>query len=189
MRNVIWGCLLGGLILVSSALLGHGAEPTLEDYAKAGQPGPEHKKLQPLVGSWTFTMKMWMDPSKKEPIEGSGVCERSWILGDRFIHETVTSDSFGQKFTGIGVTGYDNAQGKYTSGWIDSMSTGLATSLGSADKEFTFTGEHTDAVTKKKVKGRDVIKIDSNDKHVIEMFKEIEGKEVKVMEMTFTRKK
>jgi hypothetical protein len=181
----------GGLIFVTGALTGFGAEPTLEDYAKAGQPGPEHKKLEPLVGSWTYTMKMWMDPAKP-PMEGNGTAERKWILGGRFVQEENVSESFGEKFTGIGITGYDNTQGKFTSGWIDSMSTSLMASTGTIDKEgkvLTFTSESLDPVTKKPVKSKDVIKMESKDKQVSEMYKILDGKEVKVMELIYTRKK
>jgi hypothetical protein len=193
MRNLILGSLLGGLICITGATLGHAAdkEPTLEDYVKAGLPGPEHKKLQPLVGSWTFTMKMWEDPNKP-PIEATGTAESKWILGDRFVHQVVESESPGGKFTGIGVTGYDNGQGKYTTGWIDSISSGIATMTGTVDKDgkvFTWTGENLCPVTKKKIKGRDVIKIESADKHVLESYKEMGGKEVKLMEIVYTRKK
>src|SRR5437773_6369367 len=58
MRNHL---LCAGLVLAGALLLGSGlraddkkkAEPSLEDYAKMSQPGPEHKKLDPLAGSWT----------------------------------------------------------------------------------------------------------------------------------------
>jgi hypothetical protein len=194
MRNLMLCALLaGGLIFVTGAMLGRAAdkEPTLEEYAKAGQPGPEHKKLDPLVGSWTFTMKMWMDPSKP-PIEAKGTSESKWILGGRYVHQEVQSESFGDKFTGIGVSGYDNAQGKYVMGWIDSMGTGIETMTGTVDKDgkvFTWTGEHLDPVTKKKIKGKDVIKIESNDKYTWESYKEVDGKEIKMMEIVSIRKK
>jgi hypothetical protein len=194
MRNVILCALLaGGLIFITGAMLGRAAdkEPSLEEYAKAGQPGPEHKKLEPFVGSWTFTMKMWMDPSKP-PMEGKGTAESKWILGGRYVHQEVQSESFGDKFTGVGVSGYDNAQGKYVMGWIDSMSTGIETMTGTLDKDgkgFTWTAERLDPVTKKKIKVKDVIKVESNDKHTLESYRDMDGKDVKTMEIVYTRKK
>src|SRR5262245_60310166 len=62
-------------------------EALLKALAEAGKPGPEHKKLQPLVGQWTFTMKFWTDPSQP-PAEFSGTIERKWIMDGRFIQET-----------------------------------------------------------------------------------------------------
>src|SRR5262245_20894808 len=62
-------------------------EDLLKALAEAGKPGPEHKKLQPLVGQWTFTMKLWTDPSQP-PAELNGTIERKWIMDGRFIQET-----------------------------------------------------------------------------------------------------
>jgi hypothetical protein len=196
MRNHL---LCVGLVLAGALLLGSGlraddkkkAEPSLEDYAKMSQPGPEHKKLDPLAGSWTFTAKMWMDPSKP-PTESKGTSENKWILDGRFLAQDVSGEMMGMKFTGHGLTGFDKAQGKYTGVWVDSMGTGFSTSVGTADqagKVFTYTREETDPVTKQKSKARDVIRIESNDKYVMEMYKDEGGKEIKMMEIVSTRKK
>src|SRR5438067_1008778 len=88
--------------------------PDLEAYAKAGKPGPQHKLLEPMAGSWTFSGKFWMDPSKP-PTDLKGTCERKWVLGGRFLQDDIESPGFaGEKFQGFGLTGYDNSQGKYT---------------------------------------------------------------------------
>src|SRR5215470_3026411 len=58
----------------------------LKALAEAGKPGPEHKKFQPFVGQWTFTMKLWTDPSQP-PAEFKGRIERKWIMDGRFIQE------------------------------------------------------------------------------------------------------
>src|SRR5262245_45667149 len=55
--------------------------------AKAGKPGPEHKKLEPFVGEWTFTLKVWTNPSES-PAVLKGTVQRKWIMGGRFILET-----------------------------------------------------------------------------------------------------
>src|SRR5262245_33025417 len=59
----------------------------LKALAEAGKPGAEHKKLQPFVGQWTFTMKLWTDPSQP-PAELKGTIDRKWIMEGRFIQET-----------------------------------------------------------------------------------------------------
>src|SRR5262245_9052070 len=63
-------------------------EALLKALAEAGKPGLEHKKLQPLVGNWAFTMKFWTDPSLP-PAELKGTVERQWIMDGRFLQETV----------------------------------------------------------------------------------------------------
>ncbi|HKB42016.1 MAG TPA: DUF1579 family protein, partial [Gemmataceae bacterium] len=94
-------------------------------------------------------------------------------------------------FKGIGLMGYDKVQKKYTTAWVDSMSTSIATSSGTADKDgkvFTYEGEMLDPVTGKSIKGQDVLRIVDKDKHVMEIYKVVSGKKIKVMEMTCVRK-
>ncbi len=163
-----------------------------EAWEKAARVGPEHKLLEPLHGSWTFTTRMWLKPGEA-PVEGSGTAERKWILGGRFLEERVTMKDAGGDFQGFGLTGYDNTQQKYTWMWADSMSTAIINSQGSYDKAtrtLTFMREYFDPASKQKVKSRDVIKIINNDKHTIEMYKLLpDGKESKTMEIILTRKK
>ena len=155
------------------------------------QPGAEHKKLDPLAGSWTFTAKMWMDPSKP-PSESKGTSENKWIMDGRYLSQDVQGEMMGMKFAGHGLTGFDKAQGKYFGLWVDNFGTGYSTSTGTGDqtgKVFTFIREEIDPVTKQKSKGKDVIRIESNDKYVMEMYKDEGGKEIKMMEIVSTRKK
>src|SRR5437764_9902773 len=39
-------------------------EGLIKALAEAGKPGPEHKKLEPLIGRWNFAIKFWTDPSQ-----------------------------------------------------------------------------------------------------------------------------
>jgi Protein of unknown function (DUF1579) len=202
-RHMLWCALALGAGLLAAVPAASGDEPKkdkkpaadanpFEAYEKAAEPGPEHKRLEAMAGSWDFTMKFWMEPGKP-PTDAKGTAERKMVLGGRFLHEEVKSEMFGKPFTGVGVTGYDNVQKKYVSTWIDSMSTGISSAVGTADasgKVLTFTREDVDPVSKEKTKGRDVINLDSADKHTMEMYKVLpDGKEFKVMELTFTRSK
>jgi hypothetical protein len=159
--------------------------------AQAGQPGAEHKKLEPLVGDWTFTLKLWTDPSQP-PAELQGTVERKWIMGGRFVQETVKGEFAGKQFEGLGLLGYDNAQKKYTSvkvcGLCGKISHGLSTCDASGTK-FECANEECCPLTGQKVKGRDELVIESNDRIVLNVFKTLDGKEVKVMEIVSTRKK
>src|SRR5262249_4170145 len=65
--------------------------------ADSGKPGPEHQKLQPLVGDWTFTLKLWTDPGQS-PAELKGTVERKWIMDGRFVQETVKGEYNGKSF-------------------------------------------------------------------------------------------
>jgi hypothetical protein len=188
--------MLCGLALVGTAILlnlsarADDKDNPLAAVEKAIEPGPEHKVLEPLVGDWTFTTRFWMDPSKP-PMESKGTASRKWIMGGKFVQEEVNSEFFGKPFKGTGITGYDKIQGKYVGVWVDSLSTGISQSQGTADKAgkvLTFSREDYDPFSKEKIKGRDVVRILDKDKHVMEMYKiGPDGKETKVMEIVFTR--
>jgi hypothetical protein len=163
----------------------------IEAVMKAGTPGENHKKLDPIVGSWTFTIKMWMDPSK-EPTESKGTCANKWIFDGRYIEETIKGDFGGMEFIGRGVIGYDNTQKKYVSTWIDSMSTGIMMTTGTAStdgKTFTFGGDEICPATEEKLKVRMVMKIISKDKHESEYYQTRAGKESKTMHIVYSRVK
>lgn len=166
-------------------------EGPFEAYEKAARPGPQHKALAAMVGSWTFSSKMWLKPGG-EPMTWKGTAERKMVLGGRFLQEDVTAELFGKPFRGRALNGYDNAKGKYVGTWIDSMGTGIAQSVGTADKSgkvITYVREEFDPAAKKAVKVRDVLRLLSKDKQVMEMYKPLpDGKEFKVMEIVFVRK-
>jgi hypothetical protein len=84
--------------LVGTAWAEEGSAPANPDelmaaMAAASQPGPEHARLRPLEGSWTFTSKFWMDPSQP-PLETKGTIERRWVLGGRFLEERIEGTGF-----------------------------------------------------------------------------------------------
>jgi hypothetical protein len=160
----------------------------MEEFAK---PSPELAKLEPLAGSFTYTSKMWMDPDQPA-MEGNGTVERKWILGNRFLEEEVKGTGMGMEFEGRGVTGYDKTEKKFTMGWISNMATNIQTSFGTVDssgRTFTFQCEQMCPIRNRMIKERDVLRIESPDKHVLEMYQTDQGKEMKVMELIATRKK
>src|SRR5262245_54307356 len=79
-------------------------EALLKALAEAGKPGAEHEKLQPFVGDWTFILRLWTDPSQP-PAELKGTVERKWIMGGRFVQETVKGERDGKSFEGLGLLG------------------------------------------------------------------------------------
>jgi hypothetical protein len=194
---------MGALAIVLAVLAGQAraeeakkAPPSPKDLlkalAEAGKPGAEHKKLQPFVGSWTFTLKMWTSPDQ-DPAVLKGTVESKWILGGRFVQQSVKGECDGGKtFEGLGLLGYDAGQKKFTAvracGLCGTASSTLSTS-DTSGKKFTCTTEECCPVSGEKVKGRNEVSIESNDKIVTKVFKTIDGKEVKVMELVSIRKK
>ena len=169
------------------------SDDVLKILAEAGKPGPEHAKLQPLAGTWTYACKFWMDPTQP-PLESTGTVERKWVLGGRFLEEKIVGTGFDGKpgFEARGLVGYDNARKQYTASWNCCMNTGTCTALGACDesgRKFTFQTEAFCPVLKKIVKGREEIRIESNDRIVASSYITEDGKEFKMMELVSVRKK
>ena len=183
--------LLAGATQADDSKVTLNPEEMMKLMAEAGKPGPGHAKLEPLVGSWTYTCKFWMDPSKP-PMETTGTIERKWVLGGRFLEETYKGTGFDGKpgFEGIGMIGYDNAQKKYTSTWACNMGTGICTGVGDADSSGTKLTLNTECfcpMEKRVIKGRDEMRIEG-DKTITESYHTQDGKEVKMMEIVAVRK-
>lgn len=155
-------------------------------------PGKEHAFLAKSAGSWTAKVKSWMDPSQP-PEETEGTMETKVVLGGRYIEDKYEGNMFGQPFSGIGVTGFDNFKKKYVSTWIDSAGTGILMMTGSLDKSgkvLTMTGTMDDLMTGKPMKFRSVSTHVDDDHHRFEMWMPgRDGKMFKSLEMEYARKK
>jgi hypothetical protein len=162
----------------------------MEMMQKAATPGDAHKKLEPFVGSFDAKVKMWMDPSQP-PQESTGTAENKWVLGSRWVEMQYQGTFMGQPFSGIGYTGYDNVTKKYVGTWMDTASTGVMTSSGSmTGKVMTSTASMSDPMTGKMSKASEKFTVVDNDHHTMEMWAPgPDGKNVKVMEIQYTRKK
>jgi hypothetical protein len=165
-------------------------DPMMEAMAKYATPGPQHKMLKSMVGSWTVSGKFWM-PGGKPPVESTSNCEMK-AIGDIWVTEDVSGDFMGHPFTGHGVMGYDLAKQKYVSTWVDNMGSYIMNSEGTADasgKVITSTGNDFDPMTGKTGTVKEVMTIDSDTKHTMAMYKAgPDGKEMKMMELVYTKK-
>ncbi len=163
----------------------------MEVYQKLGTPGAPHKLLAGIAGSWNTKIKSWMEPDKP-PMESKGTCEQKMVLGGRFLQQDFTGEMMGSTFTGIGVTGYDNHTKKYVSTWMDSMGTAILFFEGTASadgKAITQECRYDDPI-KGPMKWCSVTKIVDDNTHVFEMYgTDKSGKEEKMMEITYTRKR
>ncbi len=163
----------------------------MEAWMKAATPGEGHKALEPMIGSWNVTMTMWETPGG--PAQTSvGTAENAWMLGGRFVQQTIHSEINGMKFEGLGYTGYDNFKKRYVGSWMDTMGTMMMTMSGTADasgKVITTTSTIDDVTTGKRMVVREVTRIVDANQHVFQMFgPDKTGKEYKMMEAVYTRK-
>jgi hypothetical protein len=163
-----------------------------EAMEKASAPGDEHRMLNPMIGTFDTVLRFYAAPGAP-PSESTGVSDSRWILGGRYVEQRFKGTSMGQPFEGLGYTAYDKMKKQYVSTWMDSMSTGIMTSTGSAlegGKSWKFTGTMDDPMSGTSTKTEQTINVVSNDKHVFEMWAPgPDGKSFKMMEIVYTRKK
>jgi hypothetical protein len=153
-------------------------------------PGKEHKEFAKMDGDWIYTGKMWMDPTA-EPQTFTGDAKFEMLLGGRYSQMTVTGKMMGMDFKGIGVNGYDNGKKVYLSTWIDNFGTGLMYMEGKYDetaKKIIYTGKSYDPMAGKDMDFKQTLKIIDDKNCEMEMFNVVDGKELKSMEMKYTKK-
>jgi hypothetical protein len=169
-----------------------GMDPAaMEAMMKAMAPGEPHKLLARYAGDWTFTNKMWMDPSQP-PTESSGTMRGETILDGRYVQTFWKGNMMGMPFEGRSTHGYDNLSKQYVSTWIDNMATGIMYSTGTCDaagKKCEDKGDMMDPMTGQKSYMRSVTTWTSDKSFTMEMSGPgPSGQEVKMMEFVVTKK-
>jgi hypothetical protein len=190
-------------------------EPKPERAAKAGEkqpdeagmmammmemakPGENHKRMQELAGTWLYTVKWWMNP-EAAPSESSGIAVVKSVMDGRFL----VGDHAGKmqmpgpdgklmdtEFKGMSLEGYDNVKKKFVASWIDNMGTGIMNLEGTFDpatRTLTYLAEY-EPMPGMKTKMREAVIITDRDHHTMEFFEDRGGKEVKTMEIRYSRK-
>jgi hypothetical protein len=161
-------------------------EEMMKKAQAAGTPGPAHKALDAFVGNWKAEVKCWMDPNGEASVSHA-TAQTKWILGGRFVEEAFHGEMMGKPFTGRCLLGFDNSKQLYKCVWVDDFSTSIYTSEGrgdSSNKVITLEGKSDCAATgQKDVPRKQVYRVLSPDKHVLEMFNDGQ----KSMEITYTR--
>jgi hypothetical protein len=162
----------------------------LKDIARKAAPGPEHKLLDPLVGKWTTTAKMWW--GGKKPEQATGHAEAKWILGGRFVEEHYDTIMWGKPYAGNGILGFDTRTKKYVSTWIDTWGTWITEEEGTMDqtgKVLTLTAQDYDETGAKTRPIKFIYTIDGNDHHIMRVYEVVEGKETLTMEVDYQKAK
>ncbi|MFZ2168316.1 MAG: DUF1579 domain-containing protein [Methylococcaceae bacterium] len=162
----------------------------MELYTKLATPGEPHKLFASLAGNWTTKTREWMDPNKP-PLESVGSAEMKVLLDGRFLQQDVTGQMMGQPFSGLEIIGYDNLLKRYVTSWMSTMSTGIFIMEGTASadgKTITLKGQHPEPGGGH-MTHRAVWKIIDHNNQTFDMYGAHHGgKEMKMMEITYTRK-
>jgi len=153
-------------------------------------PGTVHQMVAKSDGDWNADVTMWMSPGAA-PTKSTAACTNKMILGGRYQETKYTGTMMGMPFEGMGLLAYDNAKKVFITTWIDNMGTGLMHLEGPWDestRSINFTGKSVDPTTGKDMDVRQVFKwIDDNNQQ-LEMYMQMNGQEVKTMEIKLTRK-
>ncbi len=156
-----------------TAGLAHG-----QDFPK---PGPEHKKLQEMVGTWDAVMEINGQKSKATAVYKP-------ICNGMFLESDFDGDFAGRKFMGHGIDGYDLNKKEYVSVWVDSMTSAPMEMRGNyEDKVLVMTGE-TAGPDGKLMKVKTTTTTKDKD-HMTFKFFMAEGGDQPVFTIEYTRKK
>lgn len=152
-------------------------------------PGSMHEMMAKHVGEWKMVSKMWMEPNS-EPVVSEGTVNAEMILGGRYLKMVAKFPMMGMQTEGLSLEAYDNGKKEFINIWIDNMGTGVAISTGKFDdatKSIIYNGKMYDPLAGKDVEFKSVSKMVSDNEMVFEMFGNFDGKEVKMMEINYTR--
>lgn len=170
-----------------------------KQWVDVATPGHGHKQLEPMVGRWKATTRLWFGGPQSEPVTSTGEVNAAWILGGRFLEEQFTGtlqmpgSPRAVPFEGRSLLGYDNYKKMFVGSWVDNMGTSLSTYRGSFNPEgtvLTMYGEMDEpmlGVQDRMVKY--VTRITGPDRMVFEMYDLHAGADYKVMEIVYERRK
>ena len=158
------------------------------------QPVAQHEIIKGFAGTWNADVKMWMDPTSKEPTASKGTMKATSLHGGRYLTADYSGTMGEMPFTGTMTWGYNRVDGRYESTWLDSCSTAIFMSKGQA----TADGKGVESTGTFRMPGpdgklmeitqREKIVMVSKDKYFMEMWHATkEEGEKKVMEITYTR--
>jgi hypothetical protein len=165
------------------------------------KPGEKHKMMENSVGHWAYKTKFWMSPDPSTPpMESGGTAVTKALMDGRYFQTEHTGKfqmpgadgkMMDMEFKGMAIDGYDNGKAKFVSSWIDNMGTGIMKAEGTYDaaaKTITYSSEYT-PMPGMTIKMRQVLTLVDNDHHHLTFFEDRGGKEVKTMEIVYTRQK
>jgi len=185
---------LAWVFAVSAQEVAEKAEGTMpatgnSPWEKYMEVGPMHKMLEASTGEWKAEITFWMEPGTP-PQKSTSSCTNSMILGGRYQESKHTGTVMGMPFEGQGLVGFDNIKKVFISTWVDNMGSGVMVAEGPYDektKSITMKGSTMDAMTGKEIKTRQVFTFIDEKTEKFEMFMNQDGKEIKSMEILYTR--
>jgi hypothetical protein len=155
-------------------------------------PGDMHKMMASWDGTWVGNVSMWMPGAPEQ--KSTSIAENKMIMNGLYQEATHTGNMMGAPFNGKSMLAYDNFKKQFISTWIDNMGSGVMVMNGTWDstsKTISFTGKSMDPSTRMDCNMRETFQVVDDSTHVMQMFgpDPKTGKEMKMMEITYKRKK
>ena len=151
---------------------------------KNGLPNEMHRRLDALVGEWDVEKSLFVAGGTTEkPIVSSGmICRREWIseTGNRHLRDTTQGTLAENPYYRLGILSYSTMDKRYEWNTVDATNSMMMTYKGAKNSaaaggdivmsgEFTDQGIFGDSSAGKTIGQRTVIKIESPDRHIIEL--------------------
>jgi hypothetical protein len=142
--------LLSALLLSAGGPLAHAqaGATALPASTRLAMPGEKHGWLTPLVGDWKVEMRVFPTPGAP-PITSTDLrATRSWMLGGRYLQETLTGTFAGAPSSRIAMLGYNNLDERFELTTFDTFEPGQMVYVGEGEPtagRFSMTGESTEA--------------------------------------------
>ena len=162
----------------------------MAEMMKYAAPGEIHAFLKPMEGKWKTMNTMYMGDQKQTT---EGTCERTWIMGGRFLQSKYTG-TMGEgmpPFEGLEILGYDTRSKMIQSTWMDNMATHMSTSskgtIDTAKKTMTVYTDFFDPMSGKPKTYKMVTTFVDNNNCKFMMIGNKDGKDFTEMEIVYTR--
>jgi hypothetical protein len=157
------------------------------------KPTREHEILASDAGTWDATITSYLIRQGGKPTVHKGTEVNTLLAGGLWLDSAFDANIGGKKFQGRGHYGYDPLKKKYVGTWIDSMSPVLSLLEGQYDaksKTMTYEGEYIDFGDKTRYTQRVVttLKDDGTRSYTLTMKPDGSAEEVKIMEITYTKR-
>jgi hypothetical protein len=195
----VWLFAVVALVAAGAVFAGDAEVAAKSDAAKSNQdwrlawrvPGPNHERLNALIGEWTATIKRWEDP-ESEATEQTGTATRRWVLDGRFVEEHAEGKSAqGAPYQSVGYLGYNRKTELYERFWMTISWTGVFSERGRYDPDANVIrteGAHLEAGWGDVILTTAELKIESPSRHVLTAYATgIDGVRWKQLEIVYTK--
>lgn len=156
-------------------------------------PGAMHKMLASWSGKWNADITLYGGQPGMPPSNSKGTSESKMVLNGLYQESVHKATMMGMPFEGHETIGFDNLKKVFVASWIDNMGSGIMNMEGTWDaatKSITLTGKTIDPMSGQMVSEREVFKVIDDNNQMLEMYGQgYDGKEMKMMEIKYTRKK